>query len=690
MKKTLISSLLCLLLAFLLVFTTACGTDGDDANPNNPADNGQPAPVPGGDENTEEQNPIVRLDVDDPFELVTLNTQTNTLEFISYNSSYLFSRTFTYKIVDDYYVVRYRQVKRVSYDGSEEITAEIDYSNLSSGYVTFNTVKRMDGVEVDRETNFEPMCEIDGLLYQINSYGAYYPASCENYLGTTPDGQVDIKNGFVYIDQLSDVPIYDLNETPVAADLSLSYEFGSDSYNAVPTVLPVTESEGSFTLRYEIGPYTVQIPYYVSDSSAENPYDAVCQYSNISFAETAPVGTEGTETFYTYRTTSVRGEVANVPVTFADAGIDTSVKGQIDGTVTIAGQTVPYSLYIYEEQEVSRISLSDDLSVVVGGTLDITDITARVTYYDDTDDLLVPLTADMFTLDTSTPGYKTVVFDLGENLTYTGYCRVYADTDVEDYSISLNQKYILKGNALTENYTANVRYLNGSSESNLTVTPEMISLDTSAGGVAVATVTLASGEKIYAPVYIYEQGEVESVYLDTSDYIALGDTLEYELEIEFFSGSEYYLTKEDAAQYVTGNVDTEHCGEYTLTATYGGKVVTRRITVKNYQKSIVTVTADDYAVNSSRYAKLIEITVTEDSTLEVYSSADFDTYGYLFDSEMNQLTSNDDGGSGNNFKFTYTLSAGTYYIGVAPYSTSNLNREIPVYWALTPMSASTD
>ncbi|MGM9609592.1 MAG: hypothetical protein ACI3XE_05160, partial [Eubacteriales bacterium] len=591
---------------------------------------------------------------------------------------------------NDYYVVRYSQMTVASYDGSMVTTSEVDYSNLSRGYITLNTVVRTGGVEVNSRTESASVLEIDGFLYQVNSYGAYYPSMFETFFDTTADGRFDIENKLGNVNQISRALVYELNETPGATDLSLSYYFGGDSYNVLPTVLPVTESEGSFTLRYEIGPYTVQIPYYVTDTSAETPYDAVCRYSNIDFAEAAPVGTEGTEAFYSYRTTSVLGDDTDVTVTFADAGVDTSVKGQTDGAVTIGGQTVPYSLYIYEAQEVAEIYLSRPLTVAVGGTLDLTDINARVDYYDDTASLNIPLTAEMFTLDTSTPGYKTVVFDLGENLTYTSNCLVYADTDIMSYDTSLCRKCILKGTTPTKNYSADVQYLNGSSESDLTVTPEMISLDTSASGVAIATITLASGAKIYTPVYIYEQGEVESIYLDISDCIALGDSLKYELEIYFFSGSEYYLTQEDAAQYVTSNVDTEHCGEYTLTATFGGKVVTRSITVKDYQKSIVTVTADDYAVNSARYAKLIEITVTENATLEVYSSADFDTYGYLFDSEMNQLTSNDDSGLNNNFKYTYNLSAGTYYIGVAPFSTSNLNREIPVYWALTPISASTD
>lgn len=48
---------------------------------------------------------------------------------------------------------------------------------------------------------------------------------------------------------------------------------------------------------------------------------------------------------------------------------------------------------------------------------------------------------------------------------------------------------------------------------------------------------------------------------------------------------------------------------------------------------------------------------------------DFDTYGHLYDSNMNQITSNDDGGDGNNFRISYKLIAGgKYYFKSRPYS----------------------
>ena len=45
-----------------------------------------------------------------------------------------------------------------------------------------------------------------------------------------------------------------------------------------------------------------------------------------------------------------------------------------------------------------------------------------------------------------------------------------------------------------------------------------------------------------------------------------------------------------------------------------------------------------------------------------YSSGDVDTYGYLYDEDMNELASNDDGGENLNFCVSYYLEAGkTYY-----------------------------
>ena len=59
-------------------------------------------------------------------------------------------------------------------------------------------------------------------------------------------------------------------------------------------------------------------------------------------------------------------------------------------------------------------------------------------------------------------------------------------------------------------------------------------------------------------------------------------------------------------------------------------------------------------------------------TYKFYSTASTDTYGYLYDADMNHITYNDDGGEGSNFLIAYDFEAGkVYYFGVRYYSSSN-------------------
>ena len=64
------------------------------------------------------------------------------------------------------------------------------------------------------------------------------------------------------------------------------------------------------------------------------------------------------------------------------------------------------------------------------------------------------------------------------------------------------------------------------------------------------------------------------------------------------------------------------------------------------------------------------VQVGESGTLTVYTTGDLDTKGELQNSAGSKLASNDDGGSGNNFRIERAVSAGTYYIKVEAYSSS--------------------
>ena len=63
---------------------------------------------------------------------------------------------------------------------------------------------------------------------------------------------------------------------------------------------------------------------------------------------------------------------------------------------------------------------------------------------------------------------------------------------------------------------------------------------------------------------------------------------------------------------------------------------------------------------------------TKSEKLKFFSTSNNDTYGYLYDSDMNEITYDDDGGDGNNFCIEYNFEAGkTYVFGCRYYSSSN-------------------
>lgn len=57
----------------------------------------------------------------------------------------------------------------------------------------------------------------------------------------------------------------------------------------------------------------------------------------------------------------------------------------------------------------------------------------------------------------------------------------------------------------------------------------------------------------------------------------------------------------------------------------------------------------------------------EDGYYSFFSSGNDDTYGYIYDENMEQFAYDDDGGNGSNFKVSYEMTAGTVYLLAAKY-----------------------
>ena len=88
--------------------------------------------------------------------------------------------------------------------------------------------------------------------------------------------------------------------------------------------------------------------------------------------------------------------------------------------------------------------------------------------------------------------------------------------------------------------------------------------------------------------------------------------------------------------------------------------------------------ATSLSVGSSRSGRLetggdvdyFSVQVSRSGTLTVYTTGSTDTRGALQNSSGSNLATDDDGGSGNNFRIERSVNSGTYYIQVRGYSSS--------------------
>ena len=73
----------------------------------------------------------------------------------------------------------------------------------------------------------------------------------------------------------------------------------------------------------------------------------------------------------------------------------------------------------------------------------------------------------------------------------------------------------------------------------------------------------------------------------------------------------------------------------------------------------------DASITTSGQIVYFAFTPTADGTFTIQSIGSCDTYGNLYSSTQSLLATNDDGGTGNNFKLTYNMKAGTtYYVAI--------------------------
>ena len=116
--------------------------------------------------------------------------------------------------------------------------------------------------------------------------------------------------------------------------------------------------------------------------------------------------------------------------------------------------------------------------------------------------------------------------------------------------------------------------------------------------------------------------------------------------------------------------------DYTVTYSNNTNVGTATVTITgigNYKDSVNKTFTISYESISLNAAKSINISTagtmryfcfvpSSNMSVRFYSMGSVDTYGHLYNADLNQLISNDDGGENNNFMLSYDLKAGTTYI----------------------------
>ncbi|MBQ8392437.1 MAG: InlB B-repeat-containing protein [Clostridia bacterium] len=175
-------------------------------------------------------------------------------------------------------------------------------------------------------------------------------------------------------------------------------------------------------------------------------------------------------------------------------------------------------------------------------------------------------------------------------------------------------------------------------------------------------------------------------YTDCPDpvtvFVANGETLSYPTPPTrsdyIFAG--WYLDAECTDRYGFSENITE---DFTLYAKW--------IAPNLSYESVMYVGSSVYVTYNSNDPEKYPFVPLVSGTITVYSTSNsVDTYGFLYNSNGDQLIYNDDGGSDRNFRYSYSVTAGElYYIGTRPYSGSSGYCTVYISGTYTPTSSAT-
>ena len=165
---------------------------------------------------------------------------------------------------------------------------------------------------------------------------------------------------------------------------------------------------------------------------------------------------------------------------------------------------------------------------------------------------------------------------------------------------------------------------------------------------AVMALSMIFGQTVYAQEYtVPEETLAEST--EAVETKVSEETVENETE----------KTAETDVESMELETETVTEKTETMTAEYADSVM-----ALNEGENVVEITEEGSSAK-------VSFTPEENGKYFIYSTGDEDTKATLYDSDMEYLTDDDDGGENTNFKLSYQFEAGkTYYICAQYYSSS--------------------
>ena len=138
--------------------------------------------------------------------------------------------------------------------------------------------------------------------------------------------------------------------------------------------------------------------------------------------------------------------------------------------------------------------------------------------------------------------------------------------------------------------------------------------------------------------------------------------------------SYYWHSERDSLQAGTYIVFVKLIDDDSVRATYN-ITIEEEPSPFNHKADVIPVTMEtEYPVelNTDKLAEWFSYTPDHNTEIIYQSIGEYDTYGHIYDAKGNELKTNDDGGTGSNFKITTTLTAGeTYYFKARFYDRGN-------------------